>query len=108
MEFLFHAGGGWDDLSAKRAVEMINHSPPSIEGLVIRSALYGLPFMDGLIDWIEKKSTNLKYLEIYQTCVCGRNGGRDTGIILSNIGSQARNQISLVAFNGFDGIQECG
>lgn len=45
MEFLFHAGGGWDDLSAKRAVEMINHLPPSIEGLVIRSALYGLPFI---------------------------------------------------------------
>jgi len=81
-EFDFRAGRGWDDLSAERAVEMINHLPPSIEGLRIRSAPYGSPFMDAVIDWIEK-SNNLKTLHIHTTCVGGRNGGRDTGIRLA-------------------------
>jgi len=83
IEFDFGAGDGWDDLSAERAVEMINHLPPSIEELVITFAPFGSPFIDGLIDWIEKKSTNLKSLSIHHTWVGGRNGGRDAGIRLS-------------------------
>ena len=84
MDFNFSAGEAWDDLSAERAVEMINHLPPSIEGLKIRTAPYGSPFMDAVIEWIEK-STNLKSLEINDTSVCGRNGcgGRDAGIKLA-------------------------
>jgi len=41
--------------------------------------------MDAMIDWIEKKSTNLKSLKILYTCVCGRNvdEGRDVGIRLA-------------------------
>jgi len=72
MLFSFGAGDGdgWDDLSAERAAEMINHLPPSIEGLWIHFAPYGSSlFMDTVIDWIEKKSTNLKYLDIQYTCV---------------------------------------
>jgi len=82
MQFNFEAGSGWDDLSAERAVEMINHLPPSIKGLVIVDAPYGSPFMDEVIDWIEK-STSLKYLHIACTCVGGRNRGRDVGIGLA-------------------------
>jgi len=72
-------------LSAERAVEMINHLPPSIEKLVIRFVPYGSPFMDRLIHWIEKKSTNLKSLHIDFTRVGGRNvnEGRDAGIRLA-------------------------
>jgi hypothetical protein len=72
-------------LNAKRAVEMINHLPPSIDRLEIDHAPYGSPFMDALIYWIEKKSTNLKELRIHFTCVGGRNvdNGRDAGIRLS-------------------------
>jgi len=79
----FRAGWGWDDLSAERAAEMIHNLPPLlIEGLVIRLAPYGSPFMDEVIDWIEKKSTNLKTLVIASTCVGGRNvdDGRDAEI----------------------------
>jgi hypothetical protein len=85
MVFDLEAGGGWDDLNAKRAVEMINHLPPSIESLKMFVVPYGSPFMDAfLIDWIEK-STNLKDLYIMHTCVGGRNvnEGRDAGIRLS-------------------------
>ena len=83
-EFLFHFGCSWK-LSAKRAVEMINHLPPLIESVRITYAPFGSRFMDALIDWIEKKSTNLKSLVIDCTCVGGRNvdDGRDAGIRLS-------------------------
>ena len=84
IEFDFSAFEGWDDLSAERAVEMINHLPPSIERLVIWCAPYGSPFMDAVIDWIEK-SNHLKTLSIWNTSVGGRNvdDGRDTGIRLA-------------------------
>ena len=85
MHFDFDVGDGWDGLSAERAVEMVSHLPPSIEGLKIVAAPYGSPFMDAMIDWIEKKSTNLKSLQIWNTCVCGRylDEGRDVGIRLA-------------------------
>ena len=85
MESNFRIGNGWNDLSAERAVEMINHLPPSIESLEIQSVPFGSPFMDAVIDWIEKKSKNLKSLSILFTFVGGRNvnDGRDTGIKLS-------------------------
>jgi len=85
IEFDFSAFEGWGGLSAERAVEMINHLPPSIERLVIWCAPpYGSPFMDAVIDWIEK-SKNLKTLSIWNTSVGGRNvdDGRDTGIRLA-------------------------
>ena len=53
-------------------LEMVSHLPPSIEGLVIGCAPYGSPFMDAVIDWIEKKSTNLKSLQIEHMFVWGR------------------------------------
>jgi len=82
MEFDFVAGSGFNGLSAERAVDMICHLPPSIEGLEIFVAPYGSPFMDAVIDWIER-STNLKTLCIDHMIVGGRNGGRDAGIKLS-------------------------
>jgi len=85
MWFDVRGGHGWNDLSAERAVEMISHLPPSIERLEIDSAPFGSPFIDGLIDWIDKKSTNLKSLDINGTFVGGRNvnDGRDAGIKLA-------------------------
>jgi len=85
MPFYFLPGHGWDGLSAERAVEMVSHLPPSIEGLEIMAAPYGSPFMDAVIDWIGEKSTNLKSLVIWNTCVGGRNedDGQDAGIKLA-------------------------
>jgi len=57
MEFNF--SGLWGDLSAERAVEMINHLPPLIEKLEIQCAPHGSPFMDAVIDWIEPRTSNL-------------------------------------------------
>ena len=76
---------GMHCLSAEMAAEMISHLPPSIESLKIAYAPYGSPLIDAVIDWIEKKFTNLKSLDIKYTCVCGRNvdDGRDVGIRLS-------------------------
>jgi len=59
---------GVGSLCAERAVEMINHLPPPIEGLKINSAPYGSPFINAMIDWIDK-SNNLKYL-LYLFYVC--------------------------------------
>ena len=83
---------------------MINHLPPSIEKLVIAcGAPHGSPFMDGLIDWIEKKSTNLKSLYIKRTCVGGRNvdNGRDAGIRLSKT-LAAKNTIDSLTLSQTD------
>ena len=55
-----------------------------------------------MTEWIEKKSTNLKCLEIYHTCVCGRNGGRDAGIRLLNIGSQVQYAIKYLSLHSTD------
>ena len=59
--------------------------------------------MDGLIDWIEKKSTNLKSLDIMHTCVCGRNvdDGRDAGIRLSKV-LAGKNTIEELSLSGTD------
>jgi len=85
MELHFYSdSSAWNDLSAERAVEMINHLPPSIGKLdIFGGSKYESPFMDAVIDWIEKKSTNLKSLQIDHVFVCGRNGGRDAGIELA-------------------------
>jgi len=104
MNFTFGAGDGWDDLSPERAAEMISHLPSSIEELYIESAPYGSPFMDGLIDWIEKKSTNLESLAIANPmCVGGSNvnDGRDAGIRLSKA-LAAKNTIEILVLIGTD------
>ena len=95
MAFNFEAGSAWNDLSAERAVEIINHLPPSLEELWIWHAPYGSLFMDAVIDLIET-STNLKDLTIYGTCVCGRyvDEGRDAGIKLAKT-LAAKNRIII-------------
>ena len=101
-EMELHFGYGWNDLSAERAVEMINHLPPSIESLRIAYAPYGSPFMDAVIDWIEK-STNLKSFHILGTLVNGRNvdEGRDAGIKLAKI-LAAKNTIEYLWLTATD------
>ena len=107
MVFSFEAG--WDDLSAKKAVEMINHLPLSIEKLVIAGGPSGSPFMKAVIDWIEK-STNLKSLHIRDTFVGagmkkgfvgGRNKGQDAGIRLAKTLAE-KNTIEYLHLDGTD------
>ena len=80
---------------------MISHLPPSIEGLVIGCAPYGSPFMDAVIDWIEKKSTNLKSLHIEHMFVWGRyvDEGRDAGIKLAKTLPAVKNRIIIQKCN---------
>jgi len=104
MKFNFEAGNGWDDFSAEMAVEMMSHLPPSIEGLGIDYAPYGYPFMDAVIDWIEKKSTNLKSLRISHTFIGGGmkvNGGQDAGIKLAKV-LAAKNTLETLSLDHTD------
>ena len=83
-----HGGHGdlnWNHLTLERAVEMIYHLPPSIEGLIIDASPYGIPFMDAVIDWIKHSSNNLECLIISNTChgMGGTDGGRDAGVRLA-------------------------
>lgn len=115
MEFLFYASGdGWDYLSSERVVEMINinHVPPSIERLwsgLMHSSRMRTDWMDWEKIHEPQIPWNLSYVRLWKEW---RSRYRNHIVkhwqpwTQSNHSSCIRQQISLVAFNGFDGIQE--
>ena len=67
------------ELKAEDVADVFRHLPIGLERLKIIECPHGRIAIDALLDWLENPSTNLKDLEIWNTCVGGEVDGKECG-----------------------------
>jgi len=77
MKFHFN-DAGWDEITTEQASQLIASLPLTLESLTLRHATFGYDYVDSLAEWIEKNN-NIKGLDIWNSTVGDRDGGKKAG-----------------------------
>jgi len=83
-EMSFNFGKEWSELPADRAIQLVDHLPPTIKALYINDANFGKEFIDAVIKHVGK-SLKLERLDLDGTKVGDDNAGQDAGVRLVNV-----------------------